>query len=72
MLSEPAGAEVLVDGKPTGDRTPTALRGLSPGEHAVRLRHASFTDLERVVRLADGGRAARRRAPLAAQPHASS
>jgi len=51
VLSDPEGAEVLVDGKPAGDRTPTALRGLSPGEHTVRLRNPSFTDLERVVRL---------------------
>jgi hypothetical protein len=51
VLSDPQGAEVLVDGKPAGDRTPTALRGLSPGEHTVLLRHPSFSNLERVVHL---------------------
>ena len=51
VLSDPEGAEVLLDGKPAGDRTPAALRGLSPGEHTVRLRHPSFSDLERVVHL---------------------
>jgi serine/threonine-protein kinase len=56
VISQPPGAEILLDGKPSRDRTPAALRGVGPGEHTVRLRHASFTDLERVVRLDDGGR----------------
>ena len=56
VLSDPPGAEVLVDGKAIGDRTPTALRGLSAGEHTVTLRHASFNEIERVVRLDDNGR----------------
>ena len=56
VVSEPAGAAVVVDGKATGDRTPAALGGLKPGEHTVRLSHPSFNELERVVRLDDGGR----------------
>jgi hypothetical protein len=56
VLSDPAGADILVDGKPVGDRTPAALRGVGPGEHTVRLEHARFTDLERVVRIDAGGR----------------
>ncbi|HEY2744760.1 MAG TPA: serine/threonine-protein kinase [Polyangia bacterium] len=56
VVSEPAGAAVFLDGKPTGDRTPTSLRGVKPGAHTVRLSHGSFTDLERVVQLDDGGR----------------
>jgi hypothetical protein len=56
VSSEPAGAEILVDGKAVGDRTPAALRGVAAGEHTVRLRHDGFNDIERVVRLDDGGR----------------
>jgi tRNA A-37 threonylcarbamoyl transferase component Bud32 len=56
LSSEPAGAEILVDGKPVGDRTPAALRGVAPGEHTVRMRHEGFNDIERVVRLDAGGR----------------
>ncbi|HXU73932.1 MAG TPA: serine/threonine-protein kinase [Polyangia bacterium] len=57
VLSDPAGVDVIVDGKATGEQTPASLRGLGPGEHTVRLRHPSFDELERVVRLEDGGRA---------------
>jgi tRNA A-37 threonylcarbamoyl transferase component Bud32 len=56
LISTPADAEVIVDGKAAGDRTPTALRGLVPGEHTVRLRRAQFSDLERTVRIEEGGR----------------
>src|SRR5262249_33647622 len=54
--SDPAGAQVLVDGKPSGEQTPAALRGLHPGEHTVQLRHPSFNEIERTVRLDDGAR----------------
>lgn len=56
VVSDPAGAEVLVDGKRAGERTPAALRGLARGEHTIGLRHAGFDELERVVRLDDQGR----------------
>jgi tRNA A-37 threonylcarbamoyl transferase component Bud32 len=57
VTSDPAGADIDVDGAPTGDRTPAALRGLGPGEHTVRVRHPSARELVRVVRLDAGGRA---------------
>jgi len=56
VMSEPAGAEILVDGKAVGDRTPAALRGIAAGEHTVTLRHSSFNDLVREVRLDASGR----------------
>jgi len=56
VSSDPAGAEILLDGKAVGDRTPAALRGLSAGEHTVRFSHDGFNDIERVVRLDAGGR----------------
>jgi hypothetical protein len=56
VVSEPAGADVDLDGKPTGDKTPTALRGLRAGEHTVRFRHPSFSALERSVTLTADGR----------------
>jgi hypothetical protein len=57
VISEPAGAVIEVDGRPTGDHTPTAVGGLLPGEHTVKLRHEGFGDLERVIRVGDSGRA---------------
>jgi predicted Ser/Thr protein kinase len=56
LISDPAGADVIIDGKPIGDRTPTSLGGVSPGEHTVKLRHQSFNDLDRVVHIEAGAR----------------
>ena len=56
LISDPAGADVVVDGQLTGERTPTALRGLAPGQHTIRLGRERFTTLERVVHIDDGGR----------------
>ncbi|MCU1277249.1 MAG: serine/threonine protein kinase [bacterium] len=56
LISNPADADIFVDGKATGERTPTALRAMKPGEHTVRLHHDRFSDLERTVRIDDGGR----------------
>jgi tRNA A-37 threonylcarbamoyl transferase component Bud32 len=55
LISNPADAQVTVDGKATRERTPTALAGMKPGEHTVRLSHAGFSELERVVRIEPGG-----------------
>ena len=57
VISDPAGAAVDIDGSPTGDRTPTALGGIGAGTHTVTLHQDGYTDLERVVRVTDGGRA---------------
>lgn len=38
VLSTPAGAEILLDGLPTGLTTPDTLLDLAPGAHTVRLR----------------------------------
>src|SRR5262249_27592133 len=55
VISDPAGADVVVDGRATGERTPASLT-LAPGEHTVGLHHAQYTDLERVVRIGDRAR----------------
>jgi tRNA A-37 threonylcarbamoyl transferase component Bud32 len=55
VISDPAGADVVVDGRATGERTPATL-ALAPGEHTVRLHQAQYTDLERVVRIGDRAR----------------
>ncbi|MDB4971249.1 MAG: protein kinase [Myxococcales bacterium] len=57
VISNPPGASIEVDGRATGEQTPTSLLALSSGEHTVKLRHAGFGDLERVVRIDATGRA---------------
>jgi len=42
ITSEPEGAEVFLDGKPTGMRTPAELTGLSPTRHAIKLQHGTL------------------------------
>jgi len=54
--STPAGATVDIDGTPVAETTPTAVRGLSVGEHTVRLHLAGYATIERSVTLAAGER----------------
>jgi tRNA A-37 threonylcarbamoyl transferase component Bud32 len=49
--SDPRGAEVELDGKPLGQKTPALATGLPGGSHRIRLRHAGYDDLEQVVEL---------------------
>jgi tRNA A-37 threonylcarbamoyl transferase component Bud32 len=56
VLSEPRGARVLVDGKPTPETTPAIVRGLKPGHHRVRLQADGFSISEGYVDLVAGGR----------------
>lgn len=37
ITSEPHGAEIFIDGKPTGKTTPAELTGLSPTRHAIKV-----------------------------------
>jgi hypothetical protein len=41
VRSEPIGAEIVIDGVSRG-RTPSTVRGLSPGEHAFEVRKDGF------------------------------
>ncbi len=55
VVSDPPGASVLVDGRPTGRTAPTLLQDLDPGEHKLRLELAGHEPWEGTVRLAAGG-----------------
>lgn len=56
IASEPPGAEIVVDGVPTGRRTPARI-GVRPGRHRVQVRWAPGLADERVHRLAAGATA---------------
>jgi hypothetical protein len=52
--SVPAGAEILLDGEPTGSETPATFACLPPGEHELRVRWFGYTsgaDSVRTVRI---------------------
>jgi predicted Ser/Thr protein kinase len=51
ITSTPPGAAVEVDGKNHHETTPTAIRGLSAGEHVVKLSAAGRSDVERHVKI---------------------
>jgi serine/threonine-protein kinase len=57
VLSSPAGAQVELDGKALSEPTPTSVRGLKSGAHAVKLRKGKMAVIDRQVTLADGERA---------------
>jgi hypothetical protein len=50
----PKGAEILVDGAPTGKMTPSRVE-LPIGLHTVTLRLAGFKEVRRTVEVSDGG-----------------
>jgi hypothetical protein len=50
----PRGAEILVDGTPTGKTTPSRVE-LPIGLHTVTLRLAGFKEVRRAVEVSDGG-----------------
>jgi hypothetical protein len=50
----PKGAEILVDGTPTGKMTPSRVE-LPIGLHTVTLRLAGFKEVRRAVEVSDGG-----------------
>jgi hypothetical protein len=50
----PQGAEILVDGNPTGKSTPSRVE-LPVGVHTVTIKLDGFADLRRTVQVSDGG-----------------
>ena len=52
--SNPSGAEILVDGNPTGKSTPSRIE-LPIGVHNVTLKLDGFQPLKRTVQVSDGG-----------------
>lgn len=56
VLSAPSGAQVLLDGQDTGQRTPALLTGLALGrEHVVTLRHPEAAEAQRTFRFGQPG-----------------
>jgi serine/threonine-protein kinase len=53
LASTPAGAEVLLNGKPTGQKTPATLN-LPPGNHTLKIHHEGFQDDTQNVTVALG------------------
>lgn len=47
VSSVPRGAEVLVDGIPSGERTPAVIGNLTPGEHLIGLRKPGYFPWEK-------------------------
>ena len=56
ILSNPSGASVELDGKPLPEVTPTALRGVLPGAHTVRLKKGKMAVVDRQLSLQAGER----------------
>lgn len=54
VSSLPEGAEIILDGKPTGLKTPALLEELAPGRHVVKLVKANHGHVERSVFLKEG------------------
>jgi hypothetical protein len=55
VTSDPPGAQVVLDGRPSGRVTPTVLDGLPPGRHALRLEKDGFEPFQATVDLTAGG-----------------
>ena len=53
LTSNPAGSEVFINGKPTGQKTP-AILNLPAGNHAVKVHHEGFQDETQNVTVAIG------------------
>jgi hypothetical protein len=52
--STPGGARIILDGKPTGFRTPTSFP-VAPGEHRITISLAGHRNVEQSVRVEAGG-----------------
>jgi serine/threonine protein kinase len=54
VVTTPAGADVLVDGNPTGQSSPSRIE-LPIGVHTITLRMNGYKDMRRTVEVSDGG-----------------
>jgi hypothetical protein len=54
VVTSPAGAEILVDGNPTGDTTPSRVE-LPVGVHTITLKLNGYKAVLRAVEVSDGG-----------------
>ena len=71
VISDPPGAEVILNGRPRG-RTPLRLSGLSPGTYPIVVRKEGFLPREESVRIEDTNSSYTFRAVLAPAVTASS
>ncbi len=55
VTSDPPGAQVVLDGQPSGRITPTVLDGLAPGRHTLILQKEGFEPFHATVELTAGG-----------------
>lgn len=55
VTSDPPGAQVVLDGRPSGRITPTDLSGLAPGRHTLVLQKDGFEPFPATVDLTAGG-----------------
>jgi hypothetical protein len=55
VTSDPPGAQVVLDGRPSGRVTPTDLSGLAPGRHTLVLQKDGFEPFPATVDLTAGG-----------------
>ncbi len=53
IASTPAGADILLNGKPTGQKTPATLN-LPPGNHSLKIHHEGYQDETQNVTVALG------------------
>jgi hypothetical protein len=57
VTTRPPGATVVLDGKPLPEITPTAVRGIAIGQHALKITHRGYGVVDRPVAIAAGERA---------------
>jgi predicted Ser/Thr protein kinase len=57
IASEPAGAHIELDGAPVSETTPTAIRGVTPGPHVVRVSAPGRAAVEQHTHVGAGDRA---------------
>ena len=57
VTTQPSGATVELDGKALAETTPTAMRGVSIGDHTVKITRKDYGVVERTVAIGAGGRA---------------
>lgn len=55
VTSDPPGANVALDGQPSGRLTPTVFSGLAPGRHTLLIEKDGFEPLPATVDLVAGG-----------------
>jgi hypothetical protein len=56
IRSSPEGADVFVDGFPTGEVTPCRVDGLSPGQHRILISKIGYLPAEEIIRIPEGAR----------------